>query len=162
MAARVWYYNSKISEREPEGEGWIGAMTAAEDESTLTRRASAKLRALIEFAPSGLDDVSSWPTATSPASGIRSSSSHTHLLRIRAEMASPLQESQPHDFMQEELTRALSEQAFGITSYEVLSSSPLKAVARVVLLENDTILVSLTGRGYQVRCGILAALRWVF
>ena len=53
--------------------------------------------------------------------------------------------------MHEELGRALSEQSFGTTSYEILSSSPLKATASVVLLESDTVLISLTGKGFQVR-----------
>ncbi len=66
-------------------------------------------------------------------------------------MASPTEESGPHAFVIEELSRALDEQSFGITSHEIVSSSPLKAVARIVLLEGDTILVSLSSRGFQVR-----------
>ena len=65
-------------------------------------------------------------------------------------MDSPAPESEPHNFMHEELVRALSEQAFGITTYKVLESSPLKATASIVLLEDETILISLTGRGFQV------------
>ncbi|RPD62719.1 hypothetical protein L226DRAFT_568570 [Lentinus tigrinus ALCF2SS1-7] len=52
--------------------------------------------------------------------------------------------------MEEELKRALNEQAFGIMKYETVSSSPMKATARVVLIENDAILVSLTSRGFQL------------
>ena len=62
-----------------------------------------------------------------------------------------VQESEPHAFVKEELSRALNEQSFGITSYEIVSSTPLKAAARIVLLEGDTILVSLSSRGFQVR-----------
>ncbi|KAI1794881.1 hypothetical protein LXA43DRAFT_882761 [Ganoderma leucocontextum] len=65
-------------------------------------------------------------------------------------MASPTQESEPHAFVKEELSRALNEQSFGITSYEIVSSTPLKAAASVVLLESDTILVSLSSRGFQL------------
>ena len=67
-------------------------------------------------------------------------------------MSSELQESHPHAFMEEELKRSLNEEAYGIAKYEMVSGSPLKATARVVLIENDVILVSLSGRGYQV-CG---------
>lgn len=65
-------------------------------------------------------------------------------------MASVLQQSEPHAFVEEELVRALHEQSFGLSSYEILSTSPLKASARVVLLEEEIIMVSLTSRGYQV------------
>ena len=65
--------------------------------------------------------------------------------------ASLSQESEPHAFVKEELSRALNEQSFGITSHEIISSTPLKAAARVVLLEGDTILLSLSSRGFQVR-----------
>ena len=68
-------------------------------------------------------------------------------------MASSNSESEPHDFMHEELVRALSEQSFGISKYEVISSSPLKATANVALLESDIVTVSLTGRGFQVCSG---------
>ena len=60
------------------------------------------------------------------------------------------QASEPHAFVEEELVRALTEQSFGIASYEVVSTSPMKATALVVLLEGESILVSLTSRGYQV------------
>lgn len=65
-------------------------------------------------------------------------------------MASVLQQSEPHAFVEEELVRALNEQSFGLSSYEIVSTSPLKASARVVLLEEEIIMVSLTSRGYQV------------
>ncbi|KAM5538716.1 hypothetical protein V8D89_007745 [Ganoderma adspersum] len=65
-------------------------------------------------------------------------------------LASPPQQSKPHAFVKEELSRALSEQSFGITSHEIISSTPLKAVARVVLLEGDTVLLSLSSRGFQL------------
>ncbi|KAI0373710.1 hypothetical protein BV20DRAFT_1049653 [Pilatotrama ljubarskyi] len=63
---------------------------------------------------------------------------------------SPPQQSEPAAFAREELARALAEQSFGISSYELVSSSPLKAAARVVLLEGDAIVVSLTSRGFQL------------
>ncbi|KAI0769912.1 hypothetical protein C8Q74DRAFT_1202280 [Fomes fomentarius] len=65
-------------------------------------------------------------------------------------MASVLQQSEPHAFVEEELVRALNEQSFGLSSYEIVSTSPLKAIARVVLLEEAIIMVSLTSRGYQL------------
>ncbi|KAK7690366.1 hypothetical protein QCA50_007023 [Cerrena zonata] len=63
-------------------------------------------------------------------------------------MATP--QSHPSNFTHSELERALSEQSFGITSYEIISSSELEASARVVLLEGSVIVVSLTSRGYQI------------
>ncbi len=60
------------------------------------------------------------------------------------------EQSEPSSFMLEELERALAEQSFAISSFETTSSSPLKATARVVLLEGEVVLVSLTSRGYQV------------
>ncbi|CAL1712703.1 unnamed protein product [Somion occarium] len=57
---------------------------------------------------------------------------------------------QPSDFTQVELEQALSEQSFGITSYKITSSTDLQASARVVLLEGNTITISLTSRGYEV------------
>ena len=55
-----------------------------------------------------------------------------------------------HAFVEEELVRALKEQSFGISSYQIVSTSPMKATARVALLEGEAVLVSLTGRGFQV------------
>ncbi|EIW59379.1 uncharacterized protein TRAVEDRAFT_122660 [Trametes versicolor FP-101664 SS1] len=60
------------------------------------------------------------------------------------------EQSAPSSFMREELERALAEHSFAISSFEAMSSSPLKATARVVLLEGDAVVVSLTSRGYQV------------
>ncbi|KAI0826787.1 hypothetical protein BC628DRAFT_1418857 [Trametes gibbosa] len=60
------------------------------------------------------------------------------------------QQSAPSSFMREELERALTEQSFGISSFEISSSSPLKTTARVVLLEGDAIVLSLTSRGFQL------------
>ncbi|OJT08154.1 hypothetical protein TRAPUB_950 [Trametes pubescens] len=60
------------------------------------------------------------------------------------------EQSEPSSFMREELERALAEQSFAISSFETTSSSPLKATARVVLLEGEVVLVSLTSRGYQL------------
>ena len=63
-------------------------------------------------------------------------------------MSSP--QSHPTTFTRSELDRALSEQSFGITSYEITDSTELEASARVVLLEGNVIIISLTSRGYQV------------
>ncbi|KAI0669263.1 hypothetical protein C8Q78DRAFT_1042559 [Trametes maxima] len=60
------------------------------------------------------------------------------------------QQSTPSAFVREELERALAEQSFGISGFEVTSSSPLKAAARVDLLEGDSVLISLTSRGFQL------------
>ena len=65
-------------------------------------------------------------------------------------MTSTPEQSEPHAFVEEELVRALQEQSFGISSYQIVSTSPMKATARVVLLEDEAVLVSLTSRGYQV------------
>ncbi|RDX50341.1 hypothetical protein OH76DRAFT_1402800 [Lentinus brumalis] len=65
-------------------------------------------------------------------------------------MSTDNQQSQPHSFMEEELKRALNELAYGITKYEMVSGSPMKATARVVIIENETFLVSLTSRGFQL------------
>ena len=65
-------------------------------------------------------------------------------------MSSSTEQSKPHAFMEEELTRALNEQSFGIASFEVVSTSPMKATARVVLLEKEPVMVALTSRGFQV------------
>lgn len=55
-------------------------------------------------------------------------------------------------FYHTELTRALSEQAFGLVRFDVYGgSSPHEATASVSLLEGKTIRITLTARGYQVR-----------
>ncbi|KAH9949871.1 hypothetical protein B0H21DRAFT_819799 [Amylocystis lapponica] len=53
-------------------------------------------------------------------------------------------------FVRSEVTAALSEQAFGIASAELTSSTDLVASARVVLLEGTIITISLSVRGYQL------------
>ncbi len=53
-------------------------------------------------------------------------------------------------FPQSELQRSLSEESFGIKSFEFVNVSELEATANVVLLEGNTIQISLTSRGYQV------------
>jgi hypothetical protein len=56
----------------------------------------------------------------------------------------------PEGFLSKELQRSLAEQQFGIASYEIVpSSGSLSATARVTLLEGDSLLVSLSPRGYQ-------------
>ncbi|PSS34196.1 hypothetical protein PHLCEN_2v1763 [Hermanssonia centrifuga] len=52
-------------------------------------------------------------------------------------------------FPQSELQRSLSEESFGIKSFEFVNVSELEATANVVLLEGNTIQISLTSRGYQ-------------
>jgi len=55
-------------------------------------------------------------------------------------------------FYQTELSKALSEQAFGLARFDVCGgSSPHEATASVTLLEGRTIRITLTVRGYQVR-----------
>ncbi|KAG2354524.1 hypothetical protein BDR07DRAFT_1429214 [Suillus spraguei] len=50
-----------------------------------------------------------------------------------------------------ELSKALSEQAFGLARFDVYGgSSPHEATASVTLLEGRTILITLTARGYQL------------
>ncbi|KAI0074116.1 hypothetical protein K474DRAFT_1626401 [Panus rudis PR-1116 ss-1] len=72
-------------------------------------------------------------------------------------MASPLPPStpfvaqDPSTFTASELERSLSEQSFGITSYEIISTSKAEAEARVVLLEGETITISLTCGGYRMK-----------
>jgi len=56
----------------------------------------------------------------------------------------------PNPFPETELPRALSEQSFGIVSYEVTVVSQLEATARVVLLEGNAITISLTTKGYEL------------
>jgi len=53
-------------------------------------------------------------------------------------------------FCHTELYRALKEQAFGIKSFSMLSSSLEQATASVVLLEGSKLVVELTTRGYCV------------
>ncbi|KAH9889974.1 hypothetical protein C8Q73DRAFT_793331 [Cubamyces lactineus] len=65
-------------------------------------------------------------------------------------MSSSTKQSEPSSFVREELERALAEQSSGIASFELISSSPLKAAAKVDLLEGEPIIVSLTSRGFQV------------
>ncbi|KAG2364440.1 hypothetical protein BDR07DRAFT_1401745 [Suillus spraguei] len=54
-------------------------------------------------------------------------------------------------FYHTELSKALSEQAFGLARFDVYGgSSPHEATASVTLLEGRTILITLTARGYQL------------
>jgi len=54
-------------------------------------------------------------------------------------------------FYHAELSRALSEQAFGLARFDVCrGSSPHEATASVTLLEGRTIRITLTARGYQL------------
>ena len=58
----------------------------------------------------------------------------------------------PTTFTKSELERALSEQSFGISAYEIVTCTELEASAVVTLLEGKTVSVSLTPRGYTVCC----------
>ncbi|KAH0832027.1 hypothetical protein J3R83DRAFT_12932 [Lanmaoa asiatica] len=59
--------------------------------------------------------------------------------------------SSSSSFYHNELSRALSEQSFGLTRYEVTRLySAHEATAVVTILEGNTIRVSLNVRGYQV------------
>lgn len=53
-------------------------------------------------------------------------------------------------FCQTEFQRALKEQAFGIKSFAMVSSSSHQATASVVILEGSKLLVQLTTQGYSV------------
>lgn len=63
-------------------------------------------------------------------------------------MTSPI--PPPATFTESELSQALSEQSFGITSYEIQSVSQPESTARVVLLEGDAIHVTLSARGFEI------------
>ncbi|KAG9315818.1 hypothetical protein JVU11DRAFT_3467 [Chiua virens] len=70
-------------------------------------------------------------------------------LQHTADMDSPTS-----SFYYNELNRALSEQSFGLTRYEVAKQcSPHEATAAVTLLEGTNIKVSLNTRGYQLDGG---------
>lgn len=60
--------------------------------------------------------------------------------------------SSPSTFFKTELERALSEQTFGVTSYDLKSSTAYDASASVELLEQIRIDILLTRRGFRVRC----------
>jgi len=53
-------------------------------------------------------------------------------------------------FCRTELQRALKEQAFGIQTFSITSSSAEQASASVVLLEGQKLVVQLTSQGYSV------------
>jgi len=56
-----------------------------------------------------------------------------------------------YNFDSDELEKALEEQSFGITGFELLRSpSSLQSFARVTLLEGDVVNISLSARGYQL------------
>ncbi|KAF9241201.1 hypothetical protein BU15DRAFT_45291 [Melanogaster broomeanus] len=62
--------------------------------------------------------------------------------------------SSPSSFYYNELRRALSEQSFGLTRYEVTrQDTPHEATAFVTLLEGTALRVSLNTRGYQIDGG---------
>lgn len=49
-----------------------------------------------------------------------------------------------------ELKSALRENAFGLKDYQVIRETHLESTATVVLLEGDTVTVSLSPRGFEV------------
>ena len=49
-----------------------------------------------------------------------------------------------------ELASALKENSFGLKKYQVIRETQLESVATVVLLEGDTVTVSLSPRGFEV------------
>ena len=53
-------------------------------------------------------------------------------------------------FCRTELQRALKEQAFGIQTFSITSSSAEQASASVILLEGQKVVVQLTSQGYSV------------
>ena len=63
--------------------------------------------------------------------------------------SSPTQTSP--SFFKDEFERALSEQSFGLSSYNLISSSAFDATAVIELLEKSKLEVTLSIRGYQVR-----------
>ncbi|KAF8895371.1 hypothetical protein BD779DRAFT_1668656 [Infundibulicybe gibba] len=58
--------------------------------------------------------------------------------------------SSPSSFYTAELQRALTEQAFGIKSFQITSSTSMQATASVTLLEGNTIIVNLATGGYFI------------
>ena len=58
--------------------------------------------------------------------------------------------AQPTSFCYTEFERALKEQAFGIKSFAMVSSSPRQATAFIVILEGSKLPVHLTTQGYSV------------
>ncbi|KAF9808948.1 hypothetical protein IEO21_07670 [Rhodonia placenta] len=52
-----------------------------------------------------------------------------------------------------ELTSALGEQCFGIVDFTIVSSTVHEASARVALLEGNTVIISLSSRGYRAVLG---------
>jgi len=49
-----------------------------------------------------------------------------------------------------ELASALKENSFGLKDYQVIRETQSESIATVVLLEGDTVTVSLTLRGFEV------------
>ncbi|KAF8807139.1 hypothetical protein BYT27DRAFT_7211017 [Phlegmacium glaucopus] len=58
--------------------------------------------------------------------------------------------SSSSSFCRTELQRALKEQAFGIQTFSITSSSAQEALASVVLLEGQKLVVKLTTQGFSV------------
>ncbi|KZT23459.1 hypothetical protein NEOLEDRAFT_1096197 [Neolentinus lepideus HHB14362 ss-1] len=58
--------------------------------------------------------------------------------------------SQPPSFYRDELRKILSEQSFGVSSFDITGYSAEDATASIRLLEDRNVTVVLTARGYQV------------
>ena len=56
-----------------------------------------------------------------------------------------------------ELASALKENSFGLKDYQVIQEAQLQSTATVVLLEGQTITVSLTPRGFEVGFFVLTS-----
>ena len=64
--------------------------------------------------------------------------------------SSPTSAQTSTSFFKDEFERALSEQSFGISSYELSSSTSLDANATIELLEKTKVVINLSIRGYKV------------
>lgn len=65
-------------------------------------------------------------------------------------MTTPPPSSSTPSFFHDELRRALAEQSFGITAYALTHWTSQEAKARVELLEDVTVEIVLSIRGFQV------------
>lgn len=59
--------------------------------------------------------------------------------------------SQQPSFTPGELEDSLREQSYGLKSYRLVKKSALESTAEVITLEDDTVTVILTQRGYQIQ-----------
>ncbi|KAF9013528.1 hypothetical protein BDQ17DRAFT_1297221 [Cyathus striatus] len=73
-----------------------------------------------------------------------------HATKICSPTVSMCLPTHSSSFYRDELQRAFSEQSFGIRSFHITSSNARQAVATVVLLEGQKLIVVLTNQGYSV------------